>query len=277
MADTTGGWRAMHPDWDMNYDRINKPPAGAIDRGTAKLVAGNPGDRNLNQISNLGLNSAGAPPPPPPAPGGGTPAWWRPYSYSGAYDPNAELAMTINNLLPYMSPQSAYEQARYLAQQDKAFADYNNLTPQSFGQEGPQSQQGAFISAPHAQQEWQALQSIIPKGKSMYDLGPAMPWLKSVLDTMTQFAPPTGATGTGAERRTRSDERAMQNQLNVLFSQAQSSPDLQPYVELARNLVAPTWMNAPIGNASPIGFRESAYQGTPYQVKNNYVLNPKFV
>lgn len=258
MAD----WRTAHPDWDMNYDRINRQQSQA---------AAVPPVRN-NNVTNLGMAPTPLPPPPPQMP-----SWWRPYSYSGAYDPNAEVAMTINALLPYMSPQSAYEQANYLAQQDKAFKDYAALTPATFGPEGDLAQRGAFTSAQRAQAEQAALRGIIPQGKTPYDMGPAMPWLQSVLDTLTQYAPPPGATGTGFDRRTRADERAMQNRLNVLFSQAQSSPDLQPYIELARNIVAPTYMNAPIGNASPVGFRESAYQGTPYQVKNNYVLNPKFV
>ncbi len=227
--------------------------------------------------------------PPAPAPvAAGQPAWWKPYSYSGAYDPDAELAMTVNALLPSMSPIDKQYWSSWLYQQDPAkFAGYNPANKIDFGPEGGEAQRGAFTSAQRANDAWNFLQKTLlgtgdadpTNDKKIEDMGPAVPWLQRVFEAQKRYAPPANATGTGFDRRTRAQERALQSDLTSLWSEAQSSQDLQPYLEVAKRFVAPSYSTAPISTPTPAGVREGAYNPANYNSysRMNFVSNPRYL
>lgn len=227
--------------------------------------------------------------PTPPLPGnafGATP-WWKPYSYSGAYDPSAELAMTVNAMLPQMSPIDRRYWSSWLYQQDPAkFATYNPGSITDFGTEGDEATRGSYTSAQRAQATKKALMdTLLNKGdadpvndKKVEDMGAALPWLERVLNTVERYAP-GGGNATGADRRTRAQERALQSDLTSLWSEGQSSTDLQPYLELAKRFVMPSFERAPISTPTPIGSREGSYNPGTYQSysKSNFVSNPRYL
>lgn len=224
-----------------------------------------------------------APPPVQSAP----PAWWKSYQYSGAYDPNAELAMTVNALLPNMSPIDQQYWSSWLYQQDPAkFVAYNPANKINFGTEGPEAQRGAFTTANRATQAWDFLRNTLlntsdtnpANDKKIEDMGPAVPWLQRVMEATKRYAP-AGGEGTGSDRRTRAQERALQSDLTSLWSEAQSSQDLQPYLELAKRFVAPSYATAPISTPTPMGMREAAYPTNSYNSysRMNFVSNPRYI
>lgn len=235
------------------------------------------------------------PPPPPlppkgttpaPQPSFGPPAWWKEYKYSGAYDPNAELAMTVNALLPSMSPIDRRYWSSWLYQQDPAkFANYNPEKNLDYGREGDEAARGAFTTAGRAGNAWDFLQKTLlgtgdtdpANDKKIEDMGPAVPWLQRVMESVKRYAP-AGGEATGADRRTRAQERALQSDLTSLWSEAQSSNDLQPYLELAKRFVAPSYENAPISTPTPAGFREQAYTNNPQSYSRmSWVSNPRYL
>ncbi len=226
-------------------------------------------------------------PPVPPAPPSQNPAWWKPYQYSGAYDPNAELAMTVNALLPSFSPIDRRYWSSWLYQQDPAkFAAYSPAANLNYGTEGTEAQRGAFTTAGRANNAWDFLQKTLlntgdadPKNdKKLEDMGVAVPWLQRVMNTVSRYAP-QGGEGTGEDRRTRAQERALQSDLTSLWSEAQSSQDLQPYLEVAKRFVAPSYETAPISTPTPMGVRGEAYNPNSYNSysRMNFVSNPRYL
>ena len=227
------------------------------------------------------------PQPPVPQAGFGETPWWKDYKYSGAYDPSAELAMTVNSLLPTMSPIDRRYWSSWLYQQDPAkFVSYKPGTIADYGTEGDVATQGSYASADRAKDAWKRISDTIlgtgtpetTDDKKVEDMGAALPWLQRVLDTTARYAPGASA-GTGAGRRTRAQERAMQSDLTGLWSEAQSSQDLQPYLELAKRFVMPSLDKAPISTPTPMGTREGAYNPASYQSysKSGFVSNPRFI
>lgn len=228
-------------------------------------------------------------PPTPPVPGnpyGATP-WWKEYKYSGAYDPSAELAMTVNAILPQMSPIDRRYWSSWLYQQDPSkFASYKPGSIADYGSEGDEATRGAYTSANRAQLTRKALMDTLlntgdadaTNDKKVEDMGAALPWLERVLNTVERYSP-AGGNATGADRRTRAQERALQSDLTSLWSEGQSSTDLQPYLELAKRFVMPSFEKAPISSPTPIGSRESSYNPSSYQSysRNNFVSNPRFL
>lgn len=215
---------------------------------------------------------------------GKTPSWWQDYRYSGAYEPGAELATTVNMLIPYMSPIDRKYWSGWLYQQDpNQFGGYapDKIKDTDYGNEGDLATRGSYTSADRAKGAWQALSNrllnkddaVTTNDATMGDLGPAAPWLQRVFGALQKYDTPT--TG---DRRTRAQERALQNELNQFWSEAQGSEDLQPYLELAKRFVAPSFKNAPISTPTPMGARESAYQQpTSSYTRNNYVSNPRWL
>jgi hypothetical protein len=194
--------------------------------------------------------------------------------------------MSVNALLPSMSPIDRRYWSSWLYQQDPAkFSGYNPAGNLDYGSEGAESQRGAFTTSQRAAQAWDFLQKTLlgtgdtdpANDKKIEDMGAAVPWLQRVMETAKRYAPGSTA-GTGADRRTRAQERAMQSDLTSLWSEAQSSQDLQPYLELAKRFVAPSYETAPISTPTPAGFREGAYQPN-YQSysRMNFVSNPRYL
>lgn len=213
----------------------------------------------------------------PQTPGGTQ--WWKPYQYTGAYDPNAELAMTANSLMPYMSPIDKKYWSSWLYQQDpEKFAAYNPANNLDYGAEESPSERTGYVSGQRASDAWNFLQQNVLGGgtsnpKQIKDMGPAVPWLQRVMGLESEYAP------TGGGRRTRAQEMGLQNQLGRLMSEAQSSPDLQPYQELARQFVAPSFERAPISSPVPSGSRYDIlpqYQYGSYS-RMNTISNPRFL
>ena len=214
--------------------------------------------------------------PPPPTP----PSWWKTYQYSGAYDPNAELAMTVNTLIPYMSPIDKRYWTGWLYQQDPAkFSYYNPAGINDYGVEGGEAARGSWVDAGRATNAWNALQATLlgtTTPKPVGDMGAAVPWMQRVMETAKKYAP-GGGESTGWDRRTRAQERAMQSDLASLWSEASASTDLQPYLELAKRFVAPSYQTAPISTPTPMGICEAAYPTGTYTSRMNYVTNPRFL
>lgn len=212
------------------------------------------------------------------------PSWWTDYRYAGAYEPGAELAMTVNTLLPYMSPIDKKYWSSWLYQQDPSkFGGYapGKIAEGDYGSEGDLSQRGSFTSSDRATQAWNALSgrllntddADVKNDAKIEDMGPAVPWLQRVFGALQQYAPADATS-----RRTRAQERGLQNELNQFWSEAQGSQDLQPYLELAKRFVAPSFQNAPISTPTPTAARESAYQ-QPYSSlsRNSYISNPRWL
>ena len=215
---------------------------------------------------------------------GQTPSWWTDYRYSGAYEPGAELATTVNMLIPYMSPIDRKYWSGWLYQQDpNKFAAYEpgKIENAGYGNEGDLATRGSYTSANRAGEAWKALSNrllnkdddVATNDATMGDLGPAAPWLQRVFGALQQYDTPTVG-----DRRTRAQERALQNELNQFWSEAQGSEDLQPYLELAKRFAAPSFKNAPISTPTPMGARQSAYEA-PYQSysRSNFVANPRYI
>lgn len=215
---------------------------------------------------------------------GQTPSWWTDYRYSGAYEPGAEAAMAINQLIPYMSPIDRKYWTGWLYNQDtNRFAAYEpgKIAEQDFGNEGDLATRGSYTSADRARSAWKALSERLlnkdddnpANDATIGDLGPAVPWLQRVFGALQQYDTPTVG-----DRRTRAQERALQNELNQFWSEAQGSEDLQPYLDLAKRFAAPSFKNAPVSTPTPMGARESAYQQptTSWQ-RNSFVSNPRYI
>ena len=222
--------------------------------------------------------------PTQPTDVGSTPSWWTDYRYSGAYEPGAELATTVNMLIPYMSPIDRKYWSSWLYQQDPSkFAGYEpgKIANDAYGSEGDLATRGSYTSADRAQSAWTALSNrllnkddnIATNDATMGDLGPAAPWLQRVFGALQQYN-----TQNVGDRRTRAQERALQNELNQFWSEAQGSEDLQPYLELAKRFVAPSFKNAPVSTPTPMGARQSAYEA-PYQSysRSNFISNPRYI
>lgn len=214
----------------------------------------------------------------------GRPSWWTDYRYSGAYEPGAELAMTVNTLLPYMSPIDRKYWSSWLYQQDpNRFGGYapGKIAEQDYGSEGDLATRGSYTSAGRATDAWTALSNRLmnkddtnpANDAAIGDLGPAAPWLQRVFGALQRYN-----TQEVGDRRTRAQERALQNELNQFWSEAQGSEDLQPYLELAKRFVAPSFKNAPISTPTPMGARQGAYEA-PYQsyARNQFISNPRYV
>lgn len=226
--------------------------------------------------------------PNPPTPTFGDTPWWKDFKYSGAYDPSAELAMTVNALLPAFSPIDRKYWSSWLYQQDPAkFASYKPGAIADYGQEGDVATQGAYASAGRAQDAWKRISDTIlgtgtpdtKDDKKVEDMGAALPWLQRVFNTVERYAPGVADDSTGAGRRTRAQERALQSDLTSLWSEAQASQDLQPYLELAKRFVMPSLSKAPISTPTPMGSRAESYNPASYQSysKSNFISNPRFV
>ena len=237
----------------------------------------------VNDASTSTKHTLGVPQPPQP-PSFNKPSWWTDYQYSGAYEPGAELAMSVNTLLPYMSPIDRKYWSSWLYQQDPSrFGNYapGKIDQSAYGEEGDLASRGSFTAADRANQAWTALSNKLlnkedtnaANDAKIEDMGPAVPWLQRVFGALQQYSTPDQTS-----RRTRAQERSLQNELNQFWSEAQGSEDLQPYLELAKRFVAPSFQNAPISTPTPMGARESAYQ-QPYTsyTRNNYVSNPRWL